>query len=732
MDGGPVPAGQLRIGRVEAVWQDLALCDNLDVPANLFLGHEGGQLLPNPASQTEWAHELLGRLGVRLPDLSRPVATLSGGQRQAVALARALVDPPRLLILDEPTAALDTAGQAAVLALLREMRAKGAAILLISHDLDLVARVADRALVLRGGVVTDDIRRPALSADLLRVRMSGLAVDAHAAEQLHGLRSLVDQLAEVEPSAVLPLIISAVSVALEREHVALHLVEHGDTPSPVLRFAAGFGLGRQLAAARPVVDVDESWSLPRAVATRAVAVTPDTRAEPAATDLRGLGIRGTWSVPLVGADDVLGALTVYETTAGPPAAGAVELAALYASHATATLERERLLTTVTRRNATLETLRQMLETLAGPDEDKAALGIALQALQRGLGADSVALLGLDESGVVSEASTASGGAASWTVGARLPAPGADPRVRMVSVDGAGGSLVLAARWEPGEAPREGADKLLADGARSLVLALDRQAHERAKRETIALRRSHSLQRTFLSRLSHELRTPLTAIHGYADSLRQPDVAFDDETTNRFLDTIARESDRLGHLVRDLLDASAIEAGVLRLQLDWCEIPLLVNSAVACVPPRGSSRVVAEVGDVPVVRADHERLEQVLVNLIGNAVDHNPDGTNVAVQASVVDDRLRILVADDGPGLPGDLATLFEPGRRSAVSTGSGLGLTICRGIAAAHGGTLDATSSAQGTTFTLELPIDGPGDAEPAWSVVGDGVVTDGSMGVDA
>src|SRR5439155_22935482 len=114
---------------------------------------------------------------------------------------------------------------------------------------------------------------------------------------------------------------------------------------------------------------------------------------------------------------------------------------------------------------------------------------------------------------------------------------------------------------------------LGEASRSLALAMERESLEVAPREAAPLRRSQQIQRELLSRLSHELRTPLTAMHGYASTLRQPDLTWDPESTQRFLRSIATESARMERLVGDLLDSTAIEPGVLRLQRDWCDLPL---------------------------------------------------------------------------------------------------------------------------------------------------------------
>jgi signal transduction histidine kinase len=249
-----------------------------------------------------------------------------------------------------------------------------------------------------------------------------------------------------------------------------------------------------------------------------------------------------------------------------------------------------------------------------------------------------------------------------------------------------------------------------DAAHSLQLALEREEAGLAHQEAAALRRSQELQRDFLSRLSHELRTPLTAIKGYASSLMQPDVTWDVESQRRFLARIGAESARLGRLVDDLLNFSAIESGVLRLHPDWCDLGLVLDAAIACLPPDAAAAVEVDADPgLPPVWADHDRLEQVFVNLLDNAFGHNPPGTRVTVRAAAAEPAgVVVTVADDGIGMPAEVtAAPFEPmRRRRAPTAGAGLGLSIARGIMTAHGGRLDLESADLGTRFRIWLPVE--------------------------
>jgi ABC-type sugar transport system ATPase subunit len=137
---------------IAIVYQDLALCDNLDVVQNLFLGAETGSAFAMDETDMEnRAWSLLRQLSAKIPSIRIPVASLSGGQRQTVAIARSLVGHPELVILDEPTAALGVAQTAEVLDLIRRLKDNGLGVLLISHNMADVQKVSDRVAVLRLG-----------------------------------------------------------------------------------------------------------------------------------------------------------------------------------------------------------------------------------------------------------------------------------------------------------------------------------------------------------------------------------------------------------------------------------------------------------------------------------------------------------------------------------------------------------------------------------------------------
>jgi D-xylose transport system ATP-binding protein len=146
----PDPSAALGLG-IATVFQDLALCENLDVVANIFLGRERNPLQLDEVSMEIRAWTLLNELSARIPSVRQVVASLSGGQRQTVAIARSLLLEPKLILLDEPTAALGVAQTAEVLDLIERVRERGLAVVMISHNMEDVRAVADRIVVLRLG-----------------------------------------------------------------------------------------------------------------------------------------------------------------------------------------------------------------------------------------------------------------------------------------------------------------------------------------------------------------------------------------------------------------------------------------------------------------------------------------------------------------------------------------------------------------------------------------------------
>jgi signal transduction histidine kinase/ABC-type multidrug transport system ATPase subunit len=731
------PASLARHG-IGVVWQDLSLCDNLDIAANLMLGREQRRQMYSEVRLHTDAMRLLTRLGVPLRDTTRSVRTLSGGQRQLVAVARAIARAPQVLLLDEPTASLGVQVAKQVEDMIVGLREQGTGVLLACHDVDQMFRLADRIVVLRHGRVAAEVMPAEVHPDDVVALLSGQEVDSSARRQLTRLHGLADRLVSADPSSSLSLILSALGAALGSERLCIHLLS-GDS----LVCSASLGLPPALL---------DAWSrLPKgpvggppglAAATQAPVIDDNVRAglswAPFGNLARTVKVAASWSVPVLGPGGLVGVITVLRSIAGRPTRDDLDLVTLYAGYAAGAIERDRLLEEVTTRNRVLETIREMLETLAGPLRVAEGLGVALQALRHGLQADEAALVTRVPGAAprCRAAVTRQGTGQEITPGlletsasvlsvvrrddVAMHRGGADGRRELaVTFAAPGCGAAVVACWSD-RAPPPDAAALLEDAAHSLRLALEREESWVAHQEALTLRRSQELQRDFLSRLSHELRTPLTAIRGYASSLLQPDVTWDGASQQRFLVRIAAESARLGRLVDDLLDFSAIESGILRLQRDWCDLPLVVEAAIACLPPSAAPFAGLRCDpDLPVVWADHDRLEQVFVNLLSNAFGHNPPGTTVTVTAAADGPaHVVVTVADSGTGLPPELAAApFEPARRRRTPTsGAGLGLSIARGIVTAHDGTIDLVSGghATGACFRIRLPVEAADATPPA------------------
>ena len=241
-----------------------------------------------------------------------------------------------------------------------------------------------------------------------------------------------------------------------------------------------------------------------------------------------------------------------------------------------------------------------------------------------------------------------------------------------------------------------------------------RAYEAEHRTVEELRRLSTLRADFVSLVSHELRAPMASVVGSAQTLLLRWRELTPDQRDSFLGLISSETDRLAVLVGDVLDTSRIEAGTFTYRFDDVDLGELVRDSVAGISlAQDEVRVGADVrGEMPRVRGDRDRLQQVLTNLLDNAVKYSPAGEEVKVTAFQVDSQLQIEVADRGPGIPSDQQRLiFEKfGRGHSAGSpgkpGTGLGLFIARSIAEAHGGSLEVSSGRHlGATFTLTLPL---------------------------
>lgn len=274
--------------------------------------------------------------------------------------------------------------------------------------------------------------------------------------------------------------------------------------------------------------------------------------------------------------------------------------------------------------------------------------------------------------------------------------------------------------EPGVRADDGGQDEIA----SLGRAFNRMSEELSER-TAALHAADRARRQMLADVSHELRTPLTSMRGYLDTLAMPDVTLDEAARARYLETVRREAGRLERIVADVLDLARWEQGQSPLDVRLFAVERVFEHVV-----RRHEREAEAAGITLTAHVDPDadqlmgnpgRIEQVVGNLVANALRHTPRGGTVRLAAVKAGDDIRLSVEDTGPGIPaGHLPHVFDrfykadEARAGGSSEGSGLGLSIARAIVERHGGTISVESRPGRTVFFVQFPGGTP--AAPASS----------------
>lgn len=269
--------------------------------------------------------------------------------------------------------------------------------------------------------------------------------------------------------------------------------------------------------------------------------------------------------------------------------------------------------------------------------------------------------------------------------------------------------VLAVKWED-DAVRDPAQLNFLDTfANQLAVAIQRTNLAKDSHEAMLQVEKERLRNSLLSSVSHDLRTPLAVISGSADSLRASQN-LTDPRDKELANAIATESERLGRQVRNLLDMTRLDAGIVDLNREWQSVEELVGSAVLRTEKLLADHFVKVKlpEDLPLLYVDGVLLEQAFINLLENAARHTPNGTKVTISGKNLPQTVVIEISNDGPNLSeGDEDRIFEKFYRPTPNApqGFGLGLSICKAILEAHGGTIRARNRRQGgVSFMMILP----------------------------
>jgi two-component system sensor histidine kinase KdpD len=257
-------------------------------------------------------------------------------------------------------------------------------------------------------------------------------------------------------------------------------------------------------------------------------------------------------------------------------------------------------------------------------------------------------------------------------------------------------------------------KLLETFASQIALALERaQLGESAKVSELAAE-SERLRNALLAAISHDLRTPLASIVGASSSLAERGERMSAQDRGELARAIHAEAQRMSGLIDNVLDMARLQSGAASLNRQWHPLEELVGATI-----KRLERTLAEhrvqthlPPDLPVVNVDGVLIGQVLANLLENAAKYTPPGTTISISAEAGPDEVVVSVADEGPGLPpGEEERIFDKFHRAApegAQSGVGLGLSICKAIVQAHGGTIAAENlPAGGAVFRFTLPLVG-------------------------
>jgi two-component system sensor histidine kinase KdpD len=299
--------------------------------------------------------------------------------------------------------------------------------------------------------------------------------------------------------------------------------------------------------------------------------------------------------------------------------------------------------------------------------------------------------------------------------------------RLVALQASTGpvGVLIARAGSPTYFERQSHEDLLDTFASQIALAIERaRLGEDAARAQLEVQ-NERLRNALLSSVSHDLRTPLAVIKGAVTAMLDGDPTLAPTRKMEYLSTISDEASRMNRLVRNLLDMTSLEAGVLRIRnKQWQPLEEVIGVALNRLEEQLEDRSVQVniPSDASLVPFDATLVEQLLINLVENAIKYTPASSAISIETRRIDHGVEVVVADSGPGVPaGEEESIFEKFHRAArTGPGMGIGLTICRGIVVAHGGKIWYEPGERGgASFHFVLPLD---EAGPPASVLPEAV----------
>jgi signal transduction histidine kinase len=567
-----------------------------------------------------------------------------------------------------------------------------------------------------------------------------LETSGHAEERLRDLGLALNLQASLETERVLELVCRQGRAALRADNVVMWLVDHEAGEIKVVESA---GVRRDILRDRRISVRDRASLASRVVRTRAPEIVQHAasarRSHPLLTVL--LRQQCLLAVPLQRHRETIGAI-VFGSTRLPEAFQERDIsrAELLAAQAMVAMENARLYGEARGQLEETTALYEIANAARDAMTEKDLAQALVEILKTHVGYDRAAVL-LAEGGspilrpvhVDERASVGAGARANGygSIGGLLPSslasqasrtgktvtsgpdeehPVAQMAVPMMLKEGSVGVIEL----ERSERPfTTGEERVASALGNHVALAIQNLKLAEDAREVAALKKIDRLKTELLSTVSHELRTPLSSIKGYATTLMEHGEVLSREESREFLEIIDSESDRLDELIRNLLDMSRLEAGVLRIDREPTDLSEVARACMRRVQRHTDRHQLSLDWETDLlVDVDPSRIAQVINNLMENAVKYSPDGGEIVTTAQPQGAMLQVSVADQGVGIPQrDLHRVFDrfhrvEGEISKKVGGTGLGLAICQRLVEAHGGKIWVESRiGRGSTFYFTVPL---------------------------